>query len=317
MNALPTPSPEAAILGLRAMRMIVAADGSPTPGGRRLLEAAQRVFLGVRVDIDTLAPITPEELARTFPAELRESIVRGMVVATLVSGKPTPNASERVRDFACALGVEQPAVQTVELFARGHMLLGALDYHRRSNLRGMLADEIDARGLTGAISSFLGLRGLREDPMIAAPYLSLEKLPAGTLGRALFDHYRHNGFSFPGERGGFPEAGVYHDVTHVLAGYGTDPLGELQIGAFTAGFRKKDPLFVAMLPLLLFCADINVTPIPHERPLELFAQGDNAEKYLRAVQRGMRVRVDLSDGWSFWPFASRPLADVRAELGIA
>jgi ubiquinone biosynthesis protein Coq4 len=208
-------------------------------------------------------------------------------------------------------------VRTVELFAHGHMLLGTLDFHRRSHIRGMLGDELETRGLFGGVRSILGLRGLVEDPLVAAPFLALGELPAGTLGRAFFTHYREHGFTFPGEKGGFPESGVYHDFVHVLAGYGTDPLGELQVGGFTAGFRKQDPLFVAMLPLLVFCADINVTPIPHDQVDQLFAQPGVAEKFLHAVERGERVKIDLSDKWDFWPHVAKPLAEVREELGIS
>jgi hypothetical protein len=180
----------------------------------------------------------------------------------------------------------------------------------------MAESEYERRGLFGAVKSLLGVRGLFEDPEVARPFLALGALPEGTLGRAFFDHYRHNGFPLPGERGGFPVSGVYHDFIHVLTGYGTDPVGELQLGAFTAGSRKQDPLYVALLPVLVFCAGINVTPVPHDEPAALFAQPGVAEKYLIALQRGGQVACDLSDHWDFWPLVSRPLAEARVGLGI-
>lgn len=310
------PPPDVAVLGLRAMRMVGAADGALRPGARRLMRAAQLTFLGVDVDVDGLAAIDPEELARSFPGPLRAQFVHAMIVASLVDGPPTEATSSTVSRFARALGVDEPAVRTVEHFAKGHLLLGTLDYHRRSSIRGMLEGEIEARGWMGAVSSFLGIRGLREDPLIAEPFRALEDLPEGTLGRTLFEHYRSNGFSFPGERGGFPEAGVYHDITHILAGYGTDPYGELQVGAFTAGYRKKDPIFVAMLPLLVFCAEINVTPIPHDHVDAIFAQPGVAERYIVAYERGAQLKCDLSDHWDFWPEMRRPVGDVRKDLGV-
>jgi len=36
----------------------------------------------------------------------------------------------------------------------------------------------------------LGLRGLRTDPVLAARYIALDELPAGTFGRAYFHHCR-------------------------------------------------------------------------------------------------------------------------------
>lgn len=316
MSFLLTPPPDLAVLGLRAMRMVGASDGPLRPGVRALMLAAQKAFLDVDVPVDELAPIEPAELARSFPPPLREQIVRGMIVATLVDGEPRASATAVVRRFARELEVDEPALGTVELFARRHMLLGKLDFFRRSNIRRMLAGEIEEHGLLEGIKRLLGTRGLTEDPAVAAPYRALEELPHGTLGRALFEHYRENQFAFPGERGGFPEGGMYHDVTHVLAGYSTDPLGELQIGAFSAGFIRQNAFYVALLPLVIFCADINVTPIPHDHVDHLFAQPGAADKYLKALERGSKVKLDLSDHWDFRPELARPIDDVRRDLGV-
>jgi hypothetical protein len=310
------PPLEAAVMGLRAMKMVGSADGPLRPGARRLMSAAQRLLLGTDVDVDDLAPVGPEELAAAMPPPLREQFARAMVIATLTDGPPTPATVDVVKRFAGALGVDEPAIHTVSLFAQGHLLLGALDYHRRSNIKDMALGEIENRGFLGGVRALLGFRGLIEDPLVAAPFVALGDLPVGTLGRAFFDHCRARGFGFPGEKGGFPEAGVYHDFTHVLSGYDTDPFGELQVGAFTAGYRRKDPFVVAMLPLLLFCADINVSTIPHDHVEALFAQPRVAEAYLRALERGGKVHVDLSDHWDFWPLVRRPIDEVRRELGI-
>ena len=42
----------------------------------------------------------------------------------------------------------------------------------------------------------------------------------------MYDHFRENDFKFPGELGGMPLP--FHDIGHVLAGYGTDPQSEIQ-----------------------------------------------------------------------------------------
>lgn len=310
-----TPPPDVAVLGLRAMRMVGASDGALRPGVRALMLAAQKAFLHVDVSVDDLAPIEPAELASSFPGPLREQIVRGMIIATLVDGSPVASATATVRRFARELGVEEPALETVELFARRQMLLGKLDFFRKSNIRRMVEGEFQ-HGLIEGAKRLLGLRGILEDPMVAAPFRALEDLPRGTLGRELFAHYREHGYAFPGERGGFPESGVYHDITHVLAGYSTEALGELQVGAFSAGFIRQNGFYVALLPLVIFCADINVTPIPHEHVDHLFSQPGAADKYVAAFERGSKVKRDLSDHWDFWPEMRRPIDDVRRDLGI-
>jgi hypothetical protein len=318
MPALMHPPKELFPVGLAAMKSIALAAGEVRPGARRMIDAAQRLILGSDIDFDALAPITPEVFATEFiaPPEMRQQLIRGMCVLAMADGKPDARVMNAVRRFARAVGVEEPALRPLELFAHGQMLLGTLDYHRRSNLRTMLESEME-RGLYAGVKAFLGVRGLSEDPLVAAPFLALGDLPEGTLGRALFEHYRSNGFAFPGEKGGFPESAVYHDLTHVLAGYGTDPFGELQVGAFTSGFRKREPFFVALLPLLVFVAEINVTPIPHGHIDAMFERPGVAEDYIAAIERGSRVKIDLSDHWDFWPMMSLPLDVARARLGIS
>jgi ubiquinone biosynthesis protein Coq4 len=103
--------------------------------------------------------------------------------------------------------------------------------------------------------------GCAKDPNQAARYDALVKLPTDTLGYAFYHHCRDHGFAFPGEKPGFPEAGIYHDFTHVLSGYGTDPLGEIQVGGFTGGYKKHNPIFVILFAILTFSAGINMTPL--------------------------------------------------------
>ncbi len=317
MKAFIRPPTELVPVGLSAMKTVAFAAGELKPGARRVTEAAQRVFLGTNIDIDRVEMTTPEAFANDFrvPDEVRRQFVRGLCVIALADGVPDARVTHEVRRFASAVGIDEPALRPLELFAEGQMLLGKLDYLRRSNLRGMVEGELE-RGVFAGMKSLLGVRGLLSDPLVAEPFLALGDLPNETLGRAFFEHYRAHGFSFPGEKGGFPESGVYHDFTHVLAGYGTDPFGELRVGAFTAGYRQRDPFFVAMLPLLLFVAEINVTPVPHDHVDGLLARAGVAESYLRAFERGGRVKIDLSDHWDFWPHVSKPIDDVRRELGI-
>ena len=96
------------------------------------------------------------------------------------------------------------------------------------------------------------MRGIIEDKALAARYRAWEKLPEGTLGRSLVDFYNKNGFAVPGERAGFPEAGLYHDFSHLL--------GELQhrAGGRDPGRRLQRRLQegAAVLPHAVLRADL-------------------------------------------------------------
>ncbi len=62
----------------------------------------------------------------------------------------------------------------------------------------------------------------------------MNQLPERTLGYAFWQNYTQNHFPFPGQAGGIPERLVFQDLGHLLSGYDTTPVGEIQQGAFPA-----------------------------------------------------------------------------------
>jgi len=155
-----------------------------------------------------------------------------------------------------------------------------------------------------------------EDKELAARFAALGELPRDTLGYIYYEHCRSNGFAFPGERGGFPLSGAYHDMVHVLSGYDITPEGELLIGAFMAGFKRANPFYVVLLTALLWGAGINVTPLSQPHRTGTLAKDDLAERFIKAIERGSRVSTDLSDNWDFWPMMPLSLDEARAKLGV-
>lgn len=93
---------------------------------------------------------------------------------------------------------------------------------------------------------------LDERPILEAGKLDLamlRELPVGTLGRALAQYYADNGIkpfenSYPIRTEVEYLAQRYrdlHDVVHVVTGYGTDAIGELELQVFVlgnVGFRR-------------------------------------------------------------------------------
>ncbi|WP_434391214.1 Coq4 family protein [Melittangium boletus] len=91
-----------------------------------------------------------------------------------------------------------------------------------------------------------GRRMLAEKPSLQGPELdlsALERLPDGTLGREFARYFRDNGISpfettfalknpidFISKR--YRET---HDLLHVLTGYGTDVVGEMELQAYARG----------------------------------------------------------------------------------
>jgi hypothetical protein len=318
MNLL-TPPPEVAQIGLRAMKMIAARGphGFAAPA-RNLLLAAQKHVLKVDVDLDSLGPISAAELVAGFPpGPLRAQFVQGMLMVSLVDGEPTQAQMNLVHEFAAGLGVDESEVTLIRRLADHQTLMFRLDFMRRSHIADIFKEQFRHHGgLTGLVRGILGLRGFVEDEALAQRYQALGKLPQGTLGHSFYTHYRTNGFALPGEKGGFPEAGVYHDFAHVLSGYGPTPEEETLVGAFTAGFKKGNPLFVVLFVLLTFGAGVNVTPVAQPHVEAIFATPGLADRFFRAHERGQAMNADLSDNWNFWPLMGLPLDEARRQLNL-
>ena len=74
--------------------------------------------------------------------------------------------------------------------------------------------------------------------------------PRGTLGRAVVDMYDERGFALPGTDQGASPYLAQHDFAHVLADYGTNLKGELEVFAFV-GRADPDPKGFAWLATLI------------------------------------------------------------------
>jgi hypothetical protein len=311
------PDPAAALLGLRAMKTMASAAGAIGPSQRALMEAARRVVLRIDADIDALAPIGPEELAAGFPSpELRRQFVNGMLVVALADGVPARETVAQVETFAKALQVSTPELRDLRLLAENHMLVFKLDVLRRSQVGDIMKNQLEQKGPLGLAKSVLVLRGVMEDKALAARYRAWEKLPADTLGHSLVAFYAKNGFSLPGERGGFPEAGLYHDFSHVLGGYGTDPEGEVQVASFSAGYKRTTPFYLVMFAVLIFSTGVNVRPTAGYTTVGVLGKPGMAERMFAAMERGAQVNTELSDKWDYWPYAEMPLDEVRQRLNV-
>lgn len=312
------PDPAAALLGLRAMKTVAAAGGAMSPVRRSLLDAARRVVLKIDADIDSLAPIAPTEFAAGFPqGPLREQFVDGLMVMTLADGVPSREMVAAAEAFAGAIGVSTPALADIRLLAERHMTLFKLDFLRRSQIADIMKDQLGQTGPLGLARAVLTMRGVMEDPALAARYRAWNDLPEGSLGRSLVQFYAEHGFSLPGERKGFPEAGLHHDLCHVLGDYGTDPEGEVQVAAFTAGFKEKTPIFLLLFALLIFSAGVNVRPSKEDfTTVGVLGKPGMAERMFAALERGSHVNQDLTDKWDYWAYVALPLDEVRRRLNI-
>jgi hypothetical protein len=311
------PPPEVVPFGLRALKMIATVDRPLSVTSANVLAGAQRALLHTDIPLDGLPSIEPAELAaHVVDPELRRQLVQGMLVLALADGPPSDAQMTLVESFAAALGVDRPELLTLRLLADRHMTLFRLDFLRQSHLARVVTDAIRHDGLVAAAKGVLGMRGLAEDVALAARYRALEGLPDDTLGRHFVAYVHRNGFAYPGEKGGFPETGVYHDFGHVLTGYATDPEGEMQMVGFQTGYMKRKPAFMMLFGVITFSAGLNVTPLPQPLAGGVFAHEGMMERLIRAVRQGAKLTTDLSEAWDHWAHVERPIDEVRAILHL-
>jgi hypothetical protein len=231
---LQPPGPfEVEELGHAVLSAVGTTDG-PTPLQTMLVTAMFEAMTGHTVDVTDHRHVEPDELAAALARRneaYRMRIVQVMVLVALVQ-RPLPvDVADRVIAYAGALGVDDGMLRVAHELADGHAGLAAVDFDRNGYTKGWSEERtavLHAHGLAEAwaMSS--------DDTELAAQWAALADLPAGTLGRGVWEFYTARGFTFPGLPGSAPPLLAQHDWVHVLAGYGSTLEAELEVFAFIA-----------------------------------------------------------------------------------
>lgn len=297
-------SPEELRPVLGALRNVVVANERFTPAERALIEGVAHIH-DVELDADEIEPVSFSDVARVLvDPHRRKRAVQLALVAALVEGAPSPETEAAVRAFAQALALDEAGLAVLHEVAHGHAFWARLDMLRR--VRSFIAGSSQFPGFLGFALPAIGV--WTNEPL-ADSYRELEGCRSGSLGRAIYDHFVDNGFKFPGEAGGIPM--VFHDVGHVLAGYDTDPQGEIQQAAFQAGFARRDGFSFLLFGILQFHIGLRITPVAKGYQ-GLF----DVSRVLTALRRGASCSVDLSENYDPLLDKDRPLDEVRAALRI-
>ena len=316
-------STDVALLIARAVVTAVAPDGGLSSSQVSLLGAVLGATRGVHVDPGDLAPLGPDALATALaehPPASRERVVHDMVLGELILRPIPQSVARRVGTYADALGVEDRYVRIARRYAQGAFGLAWLDLHRSGFAEHWENARMDQLKTTVRLEDQLAA-GV-EDAALAARWMSFAELAPGTLGRSVWDMYRSRGFGLPGSVGGASAYLAQHDFVHVLADYGTNLNGELEVFALI-GRADPDPKGFSWLATLVglfgtgYVSDAGFfTANLAERRL------DDPAVHVRiadALARGQRIcerlGTDLLDV-DYHERAGRPVAEVRDELGF-
>jgi hypothetical protein len=309
------------MLVARGIATAVAPESGLTDVQANLLGAIAEALTGVTVDYRSLEPLGAEEFAKVLADNdlaYRQRIVHHMVLAELVL-RPLPVVvAHRVAKTSEALGVKDDFVRVARRYAQGAYGLAWMDLRRS----GFVEHVQDAGGEAAQPQVREKLEPAKVDPALAAKWIAFEGYEPGSLGRLVWEAYDGRGFALPGTEGGAPAYLAQHDFVHVLADYGTNLKGEVEVFALL-GRADPDPKGFAWLATLIglfetgFIADTGF----FERDIRernVGAPGMH-QRVADAIRRGKIVcehlDMDLFE-YDFHAVAHRPVGEVREMFAL-
>ena len=302
-----------AILG--AMRQVaVASEHAITYADTVSILAAGRYLLRRRdfTDIGLLPAVAPADLCEALKADrsLAEEAVKYLAVMAMVGGTLDRKKLARVLEYSRALDIEGEYLTDLVEAASGRLAWASADMTRKNfdSILGRSSEGMDPD------SWFRPYDGANADPALVARYEALATLPQNSLGKALWDFGKTNGYPFPGD----PQAlnarfGTPHDCTHVISGYDTSARGELLVSTFTAGMHPVNPMSGHILPVIFFFHfGMPLNDVGHAG-----TGGLDPDEFWHAWARGSAMAVDLFDPeWSIWDWVEHELEDLRRQWNV-
>lgn len=307
--------PAAATAVLGAMRAVALEHGGPglTEMDRETIGSAALIVLGLgEVDVEAIEPVDPAGLAAAVgDAEAARRAVRMLAVMSLADGEVDAAKTALVRAYAEALGVEAGYLDILAAAAADEIAQASACMVRKN---AESFPHLDASRLSvSAIAPFLPYRDA-PDPELEARYETLGELPPDTFGRAFFDHFKRNGFEFPGNPNGLAEGFTTpHDSSHVLSGYSTSEAGEICVSTFIGAMHPDHPMAAEVLPVIFsWHLGVKLNDIA-DSTTGVF----EPRHFWTAWERGAATTVDVvAADWDFWGATTVPLEELRAAYGV-
>ncbi len=207
---------------------------------------------GFVLDVGELPPIGPDEFARgDAPAQPRVPRAHGAgdVALELLLVPLPPEVTDRVEQYAVALGVEDQMLRVTHRIASGSLGLALIDFERSGYFEKMLERPPEHLHTASARWTTRG-RACATTNRLAARWSALGSCPEGSLGLGVWRFYRARGFSFPGSPGSAPPTLAQHDWIHVLADYGSTVESEIEVFGFISR-ANDDPAGFSLLAMVL------------------------------------------------------------------
>lgn len=312
----PDQAPLLAAAAIGACRL---STGWPAPAQPELLRVLFDRLLGVALDWEQLEPAQPEQVAAALPdPEQRRELIELLVMLELLC-RPIPLPLQRsLEHWAKALAVEDEVLVLARDLSRRSQAIATADFYRLNWIgEGDPQDDPHFQALLEHYGSAAYALTVEADPTELRRWRALADCPAGSLGRGLWNFYAQRGFRLPGEVGGGNAALAHHDWVHLLAGYDTTPIGELEVTAFMAAASRSRGAMLGFLGAVSIYETglLRSVVLSADYAHTLTAPGA-VERVAAAIQRGAACRIDPLLAVDYFALADQPLELIRRDWGL-
>ncbi len=285
----------------------------------RVLEALFEHLLGFRADFNALPAINPADVKEILlSSSQRRELIELMVTMEMMCC-PIPQALQDSVDYwAKELEVDDSALVLVRELSRNAHIQATTDFYRLSWIgEGDAQDDPIFQRLLNDYGASVYALTVEPDPRETARWQVLKDCPMGSLGYELWLFYQKRGFKLPGVVGGANSALAHHDWVHVIAGYDTTAIGELEVTAFMASASRSPGSMLGFIGAVsIYETGLLQSLVTHSYSKTLSAPG-GAERVVMAINAGKNCRFDPLIGVDYFSIADRSLEKIREEWGLS
>jgi hypothetical protein len=312
-------SPEHAEMVARAVTSACRLEGWQSPVQPKLLHILFNRLLGQDFDFEKIAPTSPAEVGAMLRSEAERDELIQLMVATEILCNPIPEPLERsVVQWATALHVHERSLLYARDLMLGELTKAIHDFYRMNWIADLDRRSPEFEVLLRHAGDKAYALTIEADEAEAARWTALASCPQGSIGRSLWEFYEMRGFKVPGQAGSVNAAVAQHDWEHVLADYGTTPMGEIEVIGFQAAASRASGATLGFFGVLALY-ESGLMPmslvVPKQPGHSLSAPG-GVERLAEAVARGAACNTDLVLDVDFFQHANEPLEEIRARFGI-
>lgn len=302
----------------RAVVTACRGDGWQSALQPRLLHALFNLVLQQDLDIDRLEPVSRTEVAQVLPShEERLELIQLMCAMEILCPRVPEAMEAEVEYWAEALGVEEPALLFLRDLALNQAAKAQHDFYRLNWIGDIDHRQPEFAEVLERLGEPARATTQEDDEAVFSKWQALETYPAGSLGRCLAAFYQARNFTWPGRIGSANEAVAQHDWIHLVADYGTTPLGEIEVTSFQASCSASPGATLGVIGAIgLFESGAFVgSHLAEPRVHQGLSLPGGLERMADAILRGNACNTDLL-AFDFFTVADRPVEEVRAGFGI-